>query len=81
MAGEPGFVSDDWNYTIDKFTPGGVGTVFASSGFNFPRSLAFTDDAGVPLPMANLPEPASLWLLGLAGVVVIRRVKRRSRSH
>ena len=33
------------NNTIEKFTPGGVGSVFASTGLNGPNGLAF-DSAG-----------------------------------
>ena len=39
------YVANAGSNTIDKFTPGGTGSVFASSGLNFPFSLAF-DSAG-----------------------------------
>ena len=57
------YVANDNNNTIEKFTPGGVGSVFANSTNGISSSpvfLAFTDDAGVPLPLANTPEPATL---------------------
>ena len=38
--------------TIEKFTPSGVGTVFASVGLNIPGELAF--DAAGNLYVANL---------------------------
>ena len=39
------YMSNADNNTIEKFTPGGVGSVFASSGLNLPGGLAF-DSAG-----------------------------------
>ena len=40
--------------TIRKFSPTGTDLgVFASSGLSGTEDLAFTDDAGVPLPLAN----------------------------
>ena len=39
------YVSNGNNGTIEKFTPGGVGSVFASSGLSDPYGLAF-DSAG-----------------------------------
>src|SRR5207249_4465127 len=39
------YLSNGANDTIEKFTSGGVGSVFASTGLNIPYSLAF-DSAG-----------------------------------
>src|SRR6266436_2992340 len=39
------FVSNGTNNTIEQFTPGGVGSVFANTGLNGPTGLAF-DSAG-----------------------------------
>ncbi len=60
--------------TIQKFTTGGVGSVFAT-GLNNPQFLAFTTDAGVPLPLANqVPEPSAVALmLGTGGLLVLLR--------
>ena len=38
---EPRNVSNKTNNTIEKFTSGGVGSVFASTGLNNPTGLAF----------------------------------------
>jgi len=64
--------------SIAKFTPGGVGSVFAiTGGSTNPEFLAFTDDAGMPLPLANqVPEPAGLSILALTVPVLLRRRKR-----
>lgn len=44
--------------TIEKFTPGGAGSIFASNGVHAPTFLAFTDDAGNPLPLpATIVRP------------------------
>ena len=56
------------NSTIEKFTPDGAGSVFADAAdfLRIPQFLAFTDDNGVPLPLANqVPEPGASVLLGL----------------
>ena len=39
------YVANSGDNTIEKFTPGGVGSVFANSGLNVPLGLAF-DTAG-----------------------------------
>ena len=68
------------NNTIEKFTSGGVGSVFASgiaNGVNGPEFLAFTDDAGQPLPLANqAPEPTSALLLLGSGAMLLPRRRR-----
>jgi hypothetical protein len=61
--------------SIEKFTTGGVGSVFASTGVSSPHFLAFTTDAGVPLA---LPEPASLGLLAVGTLALLRRRPRRA---
>ena len=39
------FVANGTNNTIEQFTPGGVGSVFANTGLSAPQGLAF-DSAG-----------------------------------
>ncbi len=66
--------------TVEKFSPNGndLGVFFNSTsvGGGNTRFLAFTTDAGVPLPLANqAPEPATcaLLLLGGLGMLAARR--------
>ena len=56
------------NNTIERFTPGGIPSVFASTGLNGPTFLAFEPGAAP----ATVPEPASAALLafGAAGAGV-----------
>ena len=56
------------NNTIERFTPGGIPSVFASTGLNGPTFLAFEPGA----TPATVPEPASAALLafGAAGAGV-----------
>src|SRR5437870_4718492 len=35
------YVANYGNNTVDKFTPGGVGSVFANTGLNHPEGIAF----------------------------------------
>ena len=76
------YVTNLGNNTIKKFTPGGGGSLFAdaSDGVSGPQFLAFTDDAGVPLKLANqVPEPATLALLGLGLPSLLGRFRSRKR--
>ena len=50
---------------IERFTPGGVGSTFGSTGPNSPTYLAFG-----PVPT---PEPAPLAALALGAVAALRR--------
>ena len=61
------YVSNFGNSTIETFTPGGVGSVFANTGLSGPFFLAFDNTV--------MPEPASLALFaaGLLGLGVVRR--------
>ena len=62
--------------TIEKFTPDGIGAVFAATGLSGPEFLAFTDDAGVPLPLANqTPEPSTFALLALGLLALLGRIR------
>jgi PEP-CTERM motif len=53
------------NYTIEEFTPAGVGSVFANTGSILPNFLA----------IEQVPEPSAsaLLALGLTGLLVLRR--------
>jgi len=67
--------------SIEKFTPAGVGSPFvAHTGTSFPDYLAFTDDAGAPLPLANqVPEPASVGAIVIVALALTRRRSRPGR--
>ena len=69
------------DHNIERFTPDGLGSVFAS-GLNGPQYLAFTDDAGVPLPLP-IPEPGFLGLvaMGLLTVCAPRKWRRTIRKR
>jgi hypothetical protein len=68
------------NNTIEKFTSGGVGTVFASTGLNGPGFPAFTDDNGVPLLLPPAPEPTTLALAAIGSLALLGRNTRRRRN-
>ena len=64
------------NSGVYKFTAGGVGTPFGAGAAN--EYLAFTTDAGVPLPLANqTPEPTSVALAGFGALALLSRARRR----
>jgi hypothetical protein len=69
--------------SIWKFTPSGVGSAFAPVVGGQVMGLAFTDDAGVPLPLP-IPEPGFLGALAIAAAMALRptllRRIRQSRS-
>ena len=56
------YLANCGNSTIEKFTPGGVGSVFATNTSN-PRFIAFA-------PIGAVPEPSSLALIGIGGLVL-----------
>jgi hypothetical protein len=67
--------------TIEKYTQNGGESVFVRAGLDRPGYLAFTDNFGVPLPLANqraIPEPATLALLalGLPALLGFRHPRR-----
>ncbi len=73
------YVANSGNNTIEKFTPGGVGSVFANSGLNSPTFLAITNDSGVPLRLANgypTPEPGTFSLLAGSSLLLAARRRR-----
>ncbi len=76
------YVANAGNNTIREFSSTGndLGN-FVSSGLHFPRPLAFTDDAGAPLPLANVPEPSAVTLLGLGLPALLAFRRRRTASH
>ena len=63
--------------TIERFSATGTDLgAFASSGLNAPHFIAFTDNAGTPLKLANqAPEPSAcaLLALGLPALLAFRR--------
>ena len=66
--------------SIIKFNLSGVGSVFAdgNDGVSRPDYLAFTDDAGVPLKLANqVPEPTTgaMLTIGFPALLGFRRRK------
>ena len=65
------YVADYDNSMIEWFTPGGVASVFATTGLNSPRGRAFEP----ALATTAVPEPAPLAVLGMAmaGLGLIRR--------
>lgn len=71
--------------SIETFNSDGVGSVFAS-GLNGPLFLAFTNDAGVPLPLANqvrpaqVPEPSTWALFALSLLALLGTARRRGRG-
>ncbi len=80
------YAANQGNATIEKFTTSGVGSVFANTTANgalAPQYLAFTDNAGRPLPLANqlgaIPEP-STWLTGIALCAATLVTRRRGRA-
>ena len=72
-------VANHNNNTIERFTPGGIPSVFASTGLNGPTFLAFEPGAAP----ATVPEPASAALLafGVAGVAGVAGVDALRRRH
>ena len=71
------------NNQIMKFAPDGSGSFFALGVLSYPTNLAFTNDAGVPLPLANqVPEASAcaLLLLGGIGMLAARRSRAMSRT-
>ena len=76
------YAANTTNSTIEKFSSTGTDLgVFANSTngvSSSPEFLAFTNDAGVPLPLANqTPEPASACLLGLGALLLASRRRRK----
>jgi hypothetical protein len=49
------------NNTIEEFTPGGVGSVFANTGLSQPTFLAF----------APIPEPSTWAMFAIGGVALL----------
>jgi len=56
------FVANGGNYTIEKFDSSGHGSIFANSGLSGPTYIAI-----------QTPEPATLLLLTLGGLTVLRK--------
>jgi streptogramin lyase len=70
------FAASLGNNEIVEFSPdGSSSSVFANStnGVHGAQFLAVTDNNGVPLPLANLPEPAALGAMSLAPLLMRRR--------
>ncbi|HZJ16968.1 MAG TPA: hypothetical protein VFD27_18075 [Chthoniobacteraceae bacterium] len=65
---------------IGKLSPDGVALPFNPQPVSQPRSFAFTDDNGVPVPLANqtpAPEPVTWMLLGLGLAALLGRSRPR----
>lgn len=67
------YVSNFNSNTIERFTPGGAASVFASTGLSGAFGLAF--EPAIAPPSSAVPEPASaaLLALGLGGLGAFRR--------
>ncbi len=78
------YAANSGGSTIEKFSPTGTDLGVLATVPNIdssPRELAFTDDAGVPLRLANqVPEPTIWAMLGLgaAFLVGVRRFRHRA---
>lgn len=57
---------------IEKFSSGGVHSIFANRDLSTPFFLAFTDDAGKPLRLPNQgSELSATWAMFAAGAVIL----------
>jgi sugar lactone lactonase YvrE len=76
------YVANYGSNMIEKFTPDGVGSIFANTGLDRPTYIAFGDvgNASDFTLIAGIPEPSRLiLLLGSACSLLMRR--RRSPAH
>ena len=73
------YVANFGEGSIREFTPSGVSLPFGTSGLVQPTSLAFTNDAGVPIypHLPQFPEPSTwaMLALGLPALLASRRRK------
>ena len=76
--------ADSEHSGILRYPPDGFGCGLFSNQLTEPSAVAFTDDAGVPLPLANqraVPEPSTWTLLTLGFPALLGLSRPRRGAH